>query len=281
LLKMNNGGKMPFIEDYIKEPLKYAFSDLKKGVVGGVLVSLFPVALSTLMLLLTPYLDKMKMGFYSMPHLTPLIIIVGVLAFIGFLISFLVYGYYVKVMKSTLEGNNQLPEWDGFGEMFIKGILWCFGGLLVSIIFLIIPLLVMGIGVVYLPKSPDVGIILFGLGILSMILFLIPLAFYIPLATINFAKKGFFGFFEFVEIFKKFSLEYITLFIAVMVVVFIVATIVQLPFIIVKVLLVFANPKLPYIVDVVSAFVNSFVGFFLGVFQYRTFAKYYKKKELE
>ncbi|MFU8652194.1 hypothetical protein [Methanotorris formicicus] len=84
---------MSFSNEYIKEPLKYTFSDLKKGIVGGILTSLFPVALSILLIFLTPYLDKMKMGC----HLSSAIAIAGVLTFIGFLISLFVYGYYVRV----------------------------------------------------------------------------------------------------------------------------------------------------------------------------------------
>ncbi|EHP86687.1 DUF4013 domain-containing protein [Methanotorris formicicus] len=178
-----------------------------------------------------------------------------------------------------MKGSNQLPEWENFGELFVKGILWAVGNFLLVLIFIIVPLLIVGGGVLYLSKNPNTGMILIGLGMLLMVLFILPLMFYLPLATVNFAKRGFLGFFEFVEVFNKFSLEYIILFIVVVIVISIISMVIQLPFVILKFLLIFANPKLPYIVDVVIAFINSFVGFFLGIFQYRVFAKYYKKKE--
>jgi len=68
------------------------------------------------------------------------VLILGILNLISFLIIpvFLVVGYNLRVLKATIAGFDELPEFDEWGEMFIDGV----KVFVVTIAYMIIPLII-------------------------------------------------------------------------------------------------------------------------------------------
>jgi hypothetical protein len=69
----------------------------------------------------------------------------GILLLLGFVIipAFLALGYVFRVLKATIAGFNELPEFDEWGEMLIDGL----KVFVVTIAYMIIPLIIMLAGV--------------------------------------------------------------------------------------------------------------------------------------
>ena len=70
------------------------------------------------------------------------IIILGVILIIP-IVDFIGLGYVLRIVKSTISGVHDLPEFDDLGDLFVDGL----KVLVVSIVYLIIPLIVLGLGV--------------------------------------------------------------------------------------------------------------------------------------
>jgi len=72
------------------------------------------------------------------------VIILGILTIISILIIpvFLVMGYFFRILKSSIAGFDELPDFDEWGEMFIDGLKI----FVVQFVYLLIPLIVMFIG---------------------------------------------------------------------------------------------------------------------------------------
>jgi len=68
------------------------------------------------------------------------VIILGVLFILSFLIipAFLVMGYMLRILKSSIAGLTELPEFDEWGEMFIDGL----KVFVVEIVYFIIPVII-------------------------------------------------------------------------------------------------------------------------------------------
>jgi hypothetical protein len=64
------------------------------------------------------------------------IIILGIILIIP-IVNFIGFGYYLRIMKSTLAGSDELPEFESIGELFIDGTKI----LIVCIIYSIVPLI--------------------------------------------------------------------------------------------------------------------------------------------
>lgn len=54
------------------------------------------------------------------------------------IVNFMTMGYYVRIIKSTFAGIDEVPDFDDLGELFIDGI----KVLIVSIIYMIVPLII-------------------------------------------------------------------------------------------------------------------------------------------
>lgn len=201
---------------------------------------------------------------------------------IALIIGFILDGYYVRVMKTTVENYDVLPDWDDIAELLKRGFLYWIGNIILSIIFMIVPILFIIFGV-FLIFLPLVGIVFIGIGFLLLFVSTIALLIYEGLAEVNYSVKGFSGFFEFKEIFRMINLNYIILLIIVGVIVIVINFVVQLPFILLK---IFAISPARYstfsssetIVDVISAVISAFVGFYTAVFAKRAIALYYKDR---
>jgi hypothetical protein len=71
------------------------------------------------------------------------VLIGGVLSFLGFLLlpMFIVYGYVVQVIRGTIDGDEDPPVFEEWGDLFVEGLqAW-----LIGLVYMIIPLVVGGI----------------------------------------------------------------------------------------------------------------------------------------
>jgi hypothetical protein len=83
------------------------------------------------------------------------VLIGGILLLIPIL-NFVCTGYYLKVIKGSIEGRNNMPEWDDWGDLFIKGI----SVLIISLAYLIIPIILISIIILIVSSS---GLLLAGI----------------------------------------------------------------------------------------------------------------------
>ncbi len=72
------------------------------------------------------------------------IITLGIILIIP-IVNFIGLGYYLRILKSSLAGLNELPNFHGVGELFIDGI----KVLVVSIVYAIIPLIFFTLSMVF------------------------------------------------------------------------------------------------------------------------------------
>jgi Protein of unknown function (DUF4013) len=72
------------------------------------------------------------------------IIILGIILIIP-IVNFIGLGYYLRIIRSTLTGSNELPDFEYVGELFLDGIKI----LIVSIIYGVIPLIFYSLSVVF------------------------------------------------------------------------------------------------------------------------------------
>ncbi len=66
-------------------------------------------------------------------------ILIGGLLMLIPIVNFITLGYYIKTMRGGIDGNSSLPEWDDWGNLFVKGLLV----VIVVFIYMLIPLAVM------------------------------------------------------------------------------------------------------------------------------------------
>jgi len=96
----------------------------------------------------------------------------GALFLLSFLLIpvFLAYGYYLRVLKATIAGFDELPEFDEWGEMFIDGV----KVFVVTIAYMIIPLIIIFAGFfTYGPTLTNVPLQAGGIMIVGFILAII------------------------------------------------------------------------------------------------------------
>lgn len=127
------------------------------------------------------------------------ILIGGVLSFLGFLLLPLlpVYGYVVRAIRRSLEGDPQPPIFDEWGELFTDGL----QALVIGIVYMLIPLLVGAITVggsllsVLTGTRGGVAAGLAGFAVGALIVLVLSLIFgYLAVAAlVNFARTGEFG----------------------------------------------------------------------------------------
>lgn len=139
------------------------------------------------------------------------------------ILNFAWSGYTVDIVRNVMDGVSlPLPDWDDFGDKFVKGFLiWAAGFIysLPALIFACLP-----IGFLAIPAiaegsnlSDTFYAVFTGIGIFLIcliVLYLLVFSFYYPAVYINFARKGTFGScFEISEIIKIVSektSEYLT-----------------------------------------------------------------------
>ena len=191
------------IVDYLRDAIDYTKSDIKNFVIGWILLSL------------TWFL--MSMAKYTAGWEVCLILITIIATFL------IQCGYYIKIMKETLNGSNKLPNWNHCSKLLVDGLLYSIGASILLFISLI-PMFIGGVlylvGLHFLVKTfSSIFEVIMNIGVWITILgfifgYLMFLA-YLPISTANFANKGFFGFFEFKNLFKMMDIKYIVLVIVV------------------------------------------------------------------
>ncbi|WP_394296027.1 DUF4013 domain-containing protein [Methanocaldococcus fervens] len=199
--------------------------------------------------------------------------------------SIFISSYYVRVMKTTVEGLNKAPDWDKIDDLFIKGLCYIIGLILLAFIFLIIPIALYLFSSILASINETAGLIFILLTTLFFILSIIILWFYSKLAEVNYSVRGFLGFFEFGKIFEMISLKYIILLIVIAIIELVISLIVVVPldtigtFLLV---LAYTNKNITalYIAikNIVLCVIN-ICNFYLAVFSIRAVALYYKDRK--
>jgi hypothetical protein len=286
-----------FIERYFKEPIKYAMLDWKKIFVGGVFGLIFYISIDLLSLILPDF-----SLFYQLSIVEQIIAaILGILALLGLMLLIIQTGYLIKIAKNTVDGGGHLPKWENFKDLFLNGIKWTVGMILLGIIIFAIPTIVLGIGIYLyisfihnlsgahgnLPYNiPPIGApeplvwITFIFAILLYMVGFVIYTIYEPLATVNFAKKGFKGFFEFKYILKLMSLEYLLLVIIYIIGIFIIISAISMIFAIFGFIfdMVLPNIVINESLNIIGESVVAFISFFIYVVYYKSFSNYYVDK---
>ncbi len=127
------------------------------------------------------------------------ILIGGVLGFFSFLVVpvFFLLGYFVRVLETSIEGADEPPAFDEWGELFVTGLV----AFVITFAYSIVPVVVYSVVVFGLIGAGgaiggDGGGLLAGLGFLSMLAFLplLLLIYYVvPAALANYARRGTLG----------------------------------------------------------------------------------------
>jgi len=271
---------LSFLEKYLIEPFKYATSDRLKVLIVILLLGI-PIVIISISLI-----AYIKLNFSTFI----LTLGIGLLFFI--ITSMAITGYYIGVVKNTLKGLDTLPDWSNFIEILKDGVLYTVA-LFILILLAYLPailLLIIGIfftGAIATVDSfghSDLWTIITSLlaYILVLLLYIlvVSIAFkiYVPLATINFAKKGFSGFFKFSDVLKKISFEYILILLLYFVINFIFNFILEtIANIIVPMLDIFIS------IIVISIYImcNTIISFIFEIMTYRAVTKYYLEREKE
>lgn len=298
-----------FFDEYLIEPLKYAYSNLKRIFTGGVLyllasfgvvfgiwdivssvIILIPEINKNLSLSFVVFSEGFVFGILAVNSSTS--IILGIIFIIlGISIFCILSGYTYSVINHTINGKNTLPRWKNCKHLFYKGTILLIGMLILSILFdipnialrttlnALYPQYFFNNNMLQLP--PQFVAFSASLTILGMIVGLLNWI-YTPLAAVNFVKKDdFFGFFQVKEIVYKMSFEYFGI-------VFIIITISTILWILCFSILALITASITLAFDyitglamavVLGCFTVPFLAFFLRVFRYRAYAKYYKNKE--
>ena len=273
------------IKGYIKDAINYATSDIKKLIVGGFLGVLFSWPLDMIGNLLPDNPEALQVIPEKMLYL---LMGLGICFMVGIVALMIQDGYFVRIMRETINDSKTLPEWEGFLKLFIDGILYSIGSLVLLLIFMIptIALLILCAltGFALLTTSANLLEIFGAFSIILIILvfisgFLLFLV-YSPLAVVNFANRGFFGFFEFRKIFKMaMSIEYIILLVVMYVALLVCVGIPSLVFGVIEWIFT-SNGDYVKVVLITTAdsLVVEFTTFFLLVIFHRVFSNYYKNK---
>jgi hypothetical protein len=135
------------------------------------------------------------------------VVIGGILGMIP-IVNFIVQGYYLKIIKGSIENKSGMPEWEDWGNLFIKGLLV----FIISIIYMLIPIIVISIsvgGAIMAAVSGGTEAMVAAIGaaaggfIIGFILMLIAFLL-LPMALAIYAKEESFGSaFRFGEIIRR------------------------------------------------------------------------------
>lgn len=176
---------MASITDCVVEGLKYPFKDIKKLLgLGGLfaLISAISVFISFKSLdvfrLTVHLVEKTNTTLSHLPFSQlPAgdIYLVAGLAIISFIVSLFIMGYQYDIVKFSIDKKENLPGFSDILGMFIKGIKY----FIVCLAYSIIPILVMGGGIVLIGNSSILSIII----LIGMLLCII--AYFLMIMALN------------------------------------------------------------------------------------------------
>jgi pSer/pThr/pTyr-binding forkhead associated (FHA) protein len=134
----------------------------------------------------------------------------SLLAMIPF-VAFFAEGYRYRLIQESLKGSLSMPDWENWGELFIKGLLF----VLIRIIYTFVPFLAAAISIyiVFGMQNPSYGLLNFFLIMLAFIY--LTACFCLPMGWAQFVRTGSFKeAFNFKEIYhniKNYLTPYVTL----------------------------------------------------------------------
>ena len=295
---------MSFIEKYIIEPFKYAISDRSKVLIGGSLLFFNIVADWMLLILLGPFslilipgitliftviivgysigiIKNTLKGIDTLPDWRNFTEIVkdGVLYTVALFILNLVL-YLPAILLPIIGSFDTLGELVGHysGGISIDGVLYI-GTLFILNLVIYLPItLLLTVGL-FSTLGGLTGYLAYLLP-LYMLMALVVLLIYIPIATVNFVKKGFFGFFKVFDVLKNISFEYFGILLYTLL-----GTVAVIIFILIFVnifapLLYFVYP-FGVLILLFVILVISIIDFILWTISFRAVAKYYLEREIK
>lgn len=178
------------IGDLVSDALKYPLSDWTKILMLGIILVIAGI------------------GNISRSLMTDSALI-SVLGIIGFIVGLLGYGYFFRIIKSSLAGISDLPSFDDFVTMFIDGIKVAVVGFVYSIPAVILILIFAAsiiISLISNPSSIPIGALIgAGVGIILAMLYMLIITPIIAVAVANMAHNDseFGAAFRFSEIFDS------------------------------------------------------------------------------
>ncbi|MGB9978977.1 DUF4013 domain-containing protein [Methanobacterium sp.] len=178
------------IGDLVSDALKYPLSDWTKILILGIILVIAGIA-------------NISRTFMADNTL------ISVLGIIGLIVGLLGYGYFFRIIKSSLAGISELPSFDDLVTMFIDGIKVAIVGLIYSIPAIILILIFAAsimLSLISNPSSIPVGMLIgAGVGIILAMLYMLVITPIIAVAIANMAyNDGEFGAaFRFSEILDK------------------------------------------------------------------------------
>ena len=274
---------MSFIEKYLIEPFKYATSDWLKVLVVILLLSI------PMVVIFLSFIAYMKLDFFTF------ILTLGIGLLLLIIVSIPITGYYIGVVKNTLKGLDTLPDWSNFVEILKDGILYIVALFILVLLAYLPVILLLIIGIFFTgtiatadsfvhgnPWTIITSLLVYIVVLLLYVLVVsIALKIYIPLATVNFAKKGFFGFFKFSDVLKKVSLEYILILLLYFVINFIFNFILETTINTINIIVSMMNIFIFITVIPIYIACSTVVFFIIEIMSYRAVTKYYLERERE
>lgn len=127
------------------------------------------------------------------------VLIGGLLTLLGGLVvpAILVLGYLVRVLRATMRGDEQPPEFDEWGDLFVDGA----KAFVIAFVYGLIPVvlggLLVGVGAASAMGGDSAGAVVGGIVVLvgSLVVLALSLlaAYVVPAATANYAREGSLG----------------------------------------------------------------------------------------
>lgn len=133
-------------------------------------------------------------------------LIIGAVLLIIPIVNFIAIGYMIRTLRNVAEGRvKPLPEWDQWGDDFMKGLFVAVAGLIYSLPMILVSIITAILGAI--AGAADAqgvqGIVALCITVLSCLswLWALVMSLFIPAAVVKFAMEGEFGsFFKFSEI---------------------------------------------------------------------------------
>ena len=135
-------------------------------------------------------------------------LIIGAVLLIIPIVNFITFGYMIRTLRNVAEGRAKpLPEWDQWGDDFMKGLLVVVAGFIYSLPIVLVNIITAILGAIAgsTDSSGAQGVVALCTTVLSCLsaLWGLAVAIVIPAAVVKYAQEGEFGsFFKFSEIFQ-------------------------------------------------------------------------------
>ncbi|MBC7118022.1 MAG: DUF4013 domain-containing protein [Methanobacteriaceae archaeon] len=233
------------IQEIIGDAIKYPASNWRKLITLGILFLL---------------VNSLPLLGGLLP--APLLVLIGVSLILMLIPLFFVIGYAFRVLRTTIAGFDELPEFDKIWGMFIDGLKVSS----VAIVYMIIPWLIMNIGPFIAHSNPTASSITRLLGIIIAIIFGLLLTIAIAHMAANDRFKAAFRFREILDVISeigwgKYILWYIIVAIIVWIISFILNFIITLGYIGLNIA---TGPLLAYIIAnlLYAIFIRSYLSLF-------------------